>query len=135
VLIENAEDMRGSLRNRKARYLVEDIPARPVPLYHLRVDVDSLRKRLVTLGVIGVYSLPRRQHEHGGMEGIGGEYRGELAGRQSRRLMEQAQGVDQPPIKEYPPGRARLIEILLEVSSKDLTGEAESIWSSSFTAT
>jgi hypothetical protein len=70
---ENAQHMLGSLCYREARYFMENIAARTLPPYDLGVDVNSLSERLVAFCVVGVDGLPRRQHEHAGMERVGSE--------------------------------------------------------------
>src|SRR5262245_8697053 len=109
--------MLGSLCNRKAGYFIENIAARAVPLCDLGVDINGISKRLVAFGVVGVDKLPRRQHEHGAMERIASEHGVQLDGRKTRSLVKHAKRIDQRSIKEDPFGSARLIAVLLNVST------------------
>src|SRR5262245_33580319 len=125
--------MLGSLRYRKAGYFIENVAARMVPTDDPGVDRNGLSKRLVAFGVVGVDKLPRRQHEHGGMEPVEREHGLQLVGRQWRCLVKRPEGIDQPAIKEDPAGSERLIDVLLDVSTQDLLGESESIRSTTRT--
>jgi hypothetical protein len=93
------------------------------------VDINGLSKRLLAFCVVGVNDLPRRQHEHGGMERVGSEHGFQLDGRQRQSLVKHAKRIDQPAIEENPLRSARLIEVLLNVSTQDLLSESKSIWS------
>ena len=74
--------MLGSLRDTKAGCFMESIAARTVPSYDLGMDINRLSKGLVAFCVVGVDDLPRRQHEHGGMERVGSDNGFQLDGRQ-----------------------------------------------------
>ena len=120
ALHENAQNMLGSLGNRKAGHFIESIAARTAPPYDLGMDINGLSKGLVALCVVGIDDLPRRQHEHGRMERVGSEQGFQLDVRQRRSLVKHAQRIDQPAIKEDPLGSARLMEVLFNVSTQNL---------------
>src|SRR5262249_60611590 len=110
--------MVGSLRDRKAGDFMESVAARTIPTSDCGVDVDGLGKRLVAFCVVGVDDLPRRQHEHDGMEPVGSEHGFQFGGSQRRSLVKHCQRIDQAATKEYPLGSARLMEILFNVSTQ-----------------
>src|SRR5262249_46906634 len=126
--------MVGSLRDRKAGDFMESVAARTIPTSDCGVDVDGLGKRLVAFCVVGVDDLPRRQHEHGGMERVGSEHGFQLDGWQMRSLVKHAERIDQAAIEEDPPRSGRLSEVLLDVSTQDLSGEGKSIGPTTGTA-
>src|SRR5215469_17629091 len=105
--------MLGSLCNRKAGHFIENIAARTVPPYDPGIRLNRLSKRLVAFCVVGVDVLPRRQHEHGGMERVGSEHGFQLDGWQRRSLVKHAERIDQAAIEEDPPRSGRLSEVLL----------------------
>ena len=124
-VLKYAKDKIRARGNWQARYFVQHISTRTVPLHKLAVNMLHPGKGVVALGIICVDVLPRRKNKHVRVKGMGLKRGAELPCRQWRNRMKHAQGLDKPSIEEDPASVSRMNVVFLGVATKNLMCELE----------